>query len=61
VRGVVARAARVEADPLGSCVITILDDGTHAAITACGSGIGGTPDDAADLIDALLDELRQEP
>jgi len=49
-----------KADPLGSCVITILDDGTHAAITACGSGIGGTPDDAADLIDALLDELRAD-
>ena len=49
-----------KADLLGSCVITVLDDGTHAAITACGSGLAGTPDDAADLIDALLDELRIE-
>ncbi len=47
-------------DPLGSCVITVIDDGIHASITACGSGLAGTPDDAADLIDALLDELRRE-
>jgi hypothetical protein len=40
-------------DALGGCVITVLDDGTHAAITACGSGLAGTPRDA----DALLDEL----
>jgi len=46
-----------KADPLGSCVITVIDDGTHASITACGSGLAGTPDDAADLIDVLLDEL----
>jgi hypothetical protein len=38
-------------------VITVIDDGTHASITACGSGLAGTPDDAADLIDVLLDEL----
>lgn len=44
-------------DPLGACVITILDDGTHSAITACGSGLAGTPDDAADLIDVLLELL----
>ncbi len=46
-----------KADPLGSCVITVIDDGMHASITACGSGLAGTPDDAADLIDVLLDEL----
>jgi hypothetical protein len=40
-------------DALGGCVITVLDDGTHAAITACGSGIAGDTRDA----DALLDEL----
>lgn len=40
-------------DALGGCVITVLDDGTHAAITACGSGLAGDPRDA----DALLDEL----
>ncbi len=49
-----------KSDPLGSCVITVVDDGIHASITACGSGLAGTPDDAADLIDALLDELRRE-
>ena len=46
-------------DRLGACVITVIDDGMHASITACGSGLAGTPDDAADLIDALLDELRR--
>lgn len=46
-----------KSDPLGSCVITVIDDGTRASITACGSGLAGTPDDAADLIDVLLDEL----
>ena len=40
-------------DPLGGCVITVLDDGTHAAITACGSGLAGDARSA----DALLDEL----
>jgi hypothetical protein len=50
-----------KADPLGSCVITLLDDGARASITACGSGaLAGTADAAADLIDALLDELRNE-
>jgi len=34
-------------------VITVLDDGTHAAITACGSGLAGDARSA----DALLDEL----
>lgn len=42
------------ADPLGACVITVLDDGTRASITACGSGLAGTSDAAADLIEALL-------
>jgi hypothetical protein len=45
-------------DPLGGCVITIIDDGSRAAITACGSGLAGTSDDAADLIDVLLEELQ---
>jgi hypothetical protein len=58
----VSSPARIasKADPLGSCVITVIDDGMQASITACGSGLAGTPDDAADLIDALLDELRRE-
>jgi hypothetical protein len=41
-------------DPLGSCVITILEDARRCAITACGSGtLAGTLASA----DALLDEL----
>ena len=40
-------------DPFGGCVITVVDDGTHASITACGSGLAGTTVDA----DALLDDL----
>jgi hypothetical protein len=41
-------------DPLGGCVITILGDGERAAITACGSGLAGSPAAAAALIDELL-------
>jgi hypothetical protein len=43
-----------KADPVGGCVLTIVEDGTRAAITACGSGLAGSADDAADLIDAML-------
>ncbi len=42
-------------DPLGGCVLTILDDGQRAAITACGSGLAGTEVSA----DVLLDELLE--
>jgi hypothetical protein len=42
------------ADPLGACVITVLDDGTRASITACGSGLAGTSADAAELIEELI-------
>jgi hypothetical protein len=38
-----------ELDDLGSCVVTVLDDGVQAAITWCGSGRAGDG--------ALLDEL----
>lgn len=48
-----ARLATAD-DPLGGCVITVLDDGTHAAITACGSGLAGDPHDANALLDELL-------
>ena len=48
-----ARLATTE-DPLGGCVLTILDDGHHAAITACGSGLAGTPAAANALLDELL-------
>ena len=43
-----------KSDPVGGCVLTIIEDGTRAAITACGSGLAGEADDAADLIDAVL-------
>jgi hypothetical protein len=43
-----------ETDPTGGCVITLLDDGCRAAITACGSGLAGTPAAAAELLDELL-------
>ncbi|MEO8702841.1 MAG: hypothetical protein ABI867_22545 [Kofleriaceae bacterium] len=41
-------------DELGGCVVTVVDDGTHASITACGSGMAGTAAAAAELIDELL-------
>lgn len=43
-------------DPLGACVLTVLDDGARAAITACGSGLAGTPAAAAELLAELLAE-----
>jgi hypothetical protein len=47
-----------KADPVGGCVLTIIEDGTRAAITACGSGLAGEADDAADFIDAVLALVR---
>ena len=41
-------------DPVGGCVITIVDDGSQGAITLCGSGFAGTPRDAAAFLDELL-------
>ena len=41
-------------DPLGACVITVVDDGTRAAITVCGSGIAGTDATARSLLEELL-------
>ena len=41
-------------DPLGGCVLTILEDARHSAITACGSGLAGTPAAANELLDELL-------
>src|SRR6185436_2441548 len=43
-----------EADPIGGCVITIVDDGRRGAITVCGSGFAGTPATAAAFLDELL-------
>lgn len=48
-----ARLATPE-DPLGSCVLTILEDSAHTAITACGSGLAGTSAAADRLLDELL-------
>jgi hypothetical protein len=42
------------ADPLGACVVTVVDDGGHAAITVCGSGIAGSEHTARALLDELL-------
>jgi len=47
-------------DPLGGCVITILEDRDRSAITACGSGLAGTSTSATALIDQIL-ELSQDP
>ncbi len=41
-------------DPLGACVICVIDDGSRAAITACGSGLAGSHAHAADVIEELL-------
>jgi hypothetical protein len=41
-------------DPLGGCVVTVLDDGVRAAITVCGSGIAGTDRTAAALLEDLM-------
>ena len=42
------------ADPLGACVVTIVDDGDHAAITVCGSGLAGSATGARTLLDDIL-------
>lgn len=43
-------------DPIGGCVVTILDDGHQATITASGAGLAGTDAAAAALLDELLAE-----
>ena len=45
-------------DPIGGCVITILDDGARGAISLCGSGLGGTPARASALLDELVFAVR---
>lgn len=42
-------------DPLGACVVTVIDDGSRAAITVCGSGVAGSARHAGDLLDDILD------
>ena len=46
------------ADPIGGCVITIVDDASHGAITVCGSGFAGTTASATALLDELLAPQR---
>ena len=41
-------------DPLGACVVTVVDDGRRAAITVCGSGLAGSADSARALLDDIL-------
>jgi hypothetical protein len=48
-----ARLATV-ADPIGACVITVIDDGDSAAITVCGSGLTGTPAGAQAMLEDVL-------
>ncbi len=42
------------ADPLGACVITVIDDGDAAAITVCGSGLTGTRAGAEAVLEDVL-------
>ncbi len=42
------------ADPLGACVVTVIDDGDSAAITVCGSGLTGTHADAEAFLDDVI-------
>ncbi len=44
-------------DPIGGCVVTIIDDGHQATITASGAGLAGTDAAAAELLDELLAEV----
>jgi hypothetical protein len=48
-----------DVDPIGGCVITIVDDGSHGAITVCGSGFAGTADAAAAFLDELLSPIER--
>jgi len=41
-------------DPLGACVITVVDDGSRAALTVCGSGVAGSHATARALLEELL-------
>ncbi len=41
-------------DPIGGCVITIVDDGERGVITVCGSGFAGSPARASAFLDELL-------
>ena len=43
-----------DTDPMGACVITVIDDGERAAITACGSGVAGNHAAARTLLDQIV-------
>ncbi|HEY1547701.1 MAG TPA: hypothetical protein VGG28_07775 [Kofleriaceae bacterium] len=45
------------ADPLGGCVVTVVDDGRTGAITLCGAGFVDSDRNAASLLDELLAAL----
>jgi hypothetical protein len=45
-----------ELDPIGGCVITIVDDGRHGAISVAGSGFAGTAATASAFLDELLSD-----
>jgi len=47
-----------EADPLGACVATVIDNGTEAALTICGSGLVGREGSASAILDELLTKIR---
>ena len=42
------------ADPIGACVVTVIDDGDSAAITVCGSGLTGTHAGAQAVLEDVL-------
>lgn len=44
-----------EVDPIGGCIVTIVDDGHHATISAAGAGLAGSDGEASALLDELLD------
>jgi hypothetical protein len=46
-----------DGDPLGGCVLTIVDDGTAGAITLCGAGFVDSHARADDLLEELLTDL----
>src|SRR6185295_12667927 len=47
-----------DTDPVGGCVITIVDDGSQGAITVCGSGFAGTADTASAFLDELVSSVQ---
>ena len=46
-------------DPLGGCVVTVVDDGRRAAITVCGAGFLHSPARAAAILAEVLDLTRR--